>query len=228
VTKLRGIKAILFDAGNTLIFPDYNIYKRILKKFGVERSIDEIKEAEKISKREFDKKIMNGLGKKEAWLSFFSIFFTYLGLPKEKIQEAFEEVRREQTKGVGIWKVVHRETRELLSKLKKRGFFLGIISNSDGRLKKELRELGLDKFFDVVVDSGEVGVEKPDPSIFGIALKSIGVSAQEAIYVGDYYSVDVKGARAAGLIPVLYDPNGVYQEVDCMKIESLETLLRLL
>ncbi len=71
------------------------------------------------------------------------------------------------------------------------------------------------------MDSAVVGVSKPDPRIFRIALERSGLPASDAAYVGDYYEVDVVGARAAGMAPVLFDPIGAYSGVDCPVVQSL-------
>ena len=60
----------------------------------------------------------------------------------------------------------------------------------------------------------EVGVEKPDPRIFRLALARAGVGRPQAAYVGDLYSIDVLGARAAGLRPVLLDPGGCWPALE--------------
>jgi len=65
-----------------------------------------------------------------------------------------------------------------------------------------LADLGLRDHFDTVVISGDVGVSKPDPGIFHIALEETGLLAEEALHVGDSRE-DVEGARAAGVTPVL-------------------------
>ena len=83
-------------------------------------------------------------------------------------------------------------------------------------IRSILTSAGLVGHLDVVIDSGVVGVEKPDARIFGLALGEARVSAEEALYVGDMYSVDVLGARRAGLDPILLDPGlagGVQLEI---------------
>ena len=87
------------------------------------------------------------------------------------------------------------DTHEALARLRAAGIRLGIVSNSDGRVEQALEAAGLRDYFDVVVDSALVGVEKPDPAIFRAALDALGVAAGEALYVGDLYEVDVLGAR---------------------------------
>ena len=78
-----------------------------------------------------------------------------------------------------------------------------------------LRELGLARHLQLVLDSHIEGVEKPDPEIFRRALARLSLSAPRTVYVGDIYSIDALGARAAGLTPVLLDPLGGYADADC-------------
>jgi putative hydrolase of the HAD superfamily len=77
-----------------------------------------------------------------------------------------------------------------------------------------------------VVDSGVVGIEKPDPRIFDLALGLAGVGAAETLYVGDLYPVDVVGARRAGIEPVLLDPLDRYTARDCRTARDVPTLCR--
>ena len=81
---------------------------------------------------------------------------------------------------------------------------LALISNFDHppHVHSVLTKLGLTHFFDSVVISAEVGVKKPDPRIFDLALDQTGMKPEEVIYVGDTED-DVKAARAANIIPIL-------------------------
>jgi len=106
------------------------------------------------------------------------------------------------------------------------GLPMGVVSNSDGTVQAELRRLGVcyapdgqqpDKQEDakegvpvgVVIDSAVVGVAKPDPAIFNMALDTLGVPANGTVlHVGDSLRYDVAGALAAGLQPVHLDPHG--------------------
>jgi FMN phosphatase YigB (HAD superfamily) len=72
-------------------------------------------------------------------------------------------------------------------------------------------------------------VEKPDPAIFALALERLGAPPDTAMYVGDVFSIDVLGARRAGLDAVLIDTLGRYPgAVDCARISRLADLLDLL
>jgi HAD superfamily hydrolase (TIGR01509 family) len=123
-----------------------------------------------------------------------------------------------------LWSSVPESTRKALARLKAAGLLLGVVSNSEGRVEKALEAAGLRKYFDVVVDSGVLGIEKPDPRIFQAALKALGVEPDEALYVGDLYEVDIVGARAAGMEAVLLGkPSGSVPH--CRTIDTIEELV---
>ena len=98
-----------------------------------------------------------------------------------------------------MWRIVRAGTHEALDRLKSAGLKLGIVSNADGRVADDARRFGLAKYFDVIIDSQVVGVEKPNPKIFQLALDALGVPPEEALYAGDIYSIDMLGARSAGI-----------------------------
>jgi putative hydrolase of the HAD superfamily len=78
---------------------------------------------------------------------------------------------------------------------------LGVISNFaiPECVDKLLKTHGLDKLFDVIVVSGAVNKRKPSPKVFERALKALGVSASETVFVGDTLDADIEGAKAVGM-----------------------------
>ena len=84
-----------------------------------------------------------------------------------------------------------------------RGLRLVVVSNWDVSLHDVLDRLGLSAMLDGVLTSAQAGARKPSPVIFERALGIPGVSATEAVHVGDSLDEDVEGARAAGIEPVL-------------------------
>jgi FMN phosphatase YigB (HAD superfamily) len=78
---------------------------------------------------------------------------------------------------------------------------------------------------DTIFDSYDEGIEKPDPRFFRLALERTGSDAKTTVHVGDLYHVDVVGARAAGITPVLLDVANLYQGCDCMRVRSLMELV---
>jgi len=114
-----------------------------------------------------------------------------------------------------------------LKNLKKRGLILALVTNVDADMDYILNDTGLSAFLDFIVTSGDVGYAKPNPEIFLAALKKAGVAAGEALHVGDQYDIDVLGAKAAGIMPVLLDRKDIFSDViDCERVQSLVELAR--
>ena len=80
--------------------------------------------------------------------------------------------------------------------------------------------------FDAVFDSHVEKVEKPDRRFFEIALERSGSRRETTIHVGDFYEIDVVGARSAGLDAILFDPAGVNADRDCARVRTLDELAR--
>ncbi|MFN8625121.1 MAG: HAD family hydrolase [Candidatus Binatia bacterium] len=89
-------------------------------------------------------------------------------------------------------------SRAVLNRLHQR-VTLGVISNFYGNVHRLLEEAGLAPLFTAVIDSGVVGIRKPDPAIFALAVRQVGCAPREALYVGDSFDKDILGAHAAGL-----------------------------
>jgi putative hydrolase of the HAD superfamily len=111
------------------------------------------------------------------------------------------------------------------------GVRLGVVSNADGTVEQQLRDFeilqvgpGPGVEVEVVIDSSTVGIAKPDPRIFDLALDAMGIAAEDAWYVGDMPGFDVAGARAAGLRPFVMDPFQHHLDADYERVESLTDL----
>jgi YjjG family noncanonical pyrimidine nucleotidase len=84
---------------------------------------------------------------------------------------------------------------------------IGIVSNNLlDEQEDKLRHCGLDRYVDVLVVSEETGFSKPDPRIFAIALERLGVTADATVMIGDSWTADVVGARAAGIRAIWFNP----------------------
>ena len=114
---------------------------------------------------------------------------------------------------------------ETLTGLKTAGYTVGLVSNRHRPLHKAINELGLDGIFAFALAAGEVDVWKPDPGIFFVVMERTGLRPETCVYVGDNYYADVISARAAGLTPVLLDPEGIFPQADCKVIGRLPELL---
>lgn len=87
-----------------------------------------------------------------------------------------------------------------LDRLKQRGVALGLISNGYGQFQSDnLRALGIEPFFDEILISEWEELRKPDPAIFHRALSRLGISAENALFVGDHPDNDIRASQAAGM-----------------------------
>lgn len=123
---------------------------------------------------------------------------------------------------------VKPEVPGLLNKLRAAGFALAVVSNRSNPYDELMQALDLTQHFDFWLAAGEIGAFKPDPAVLHHAAQRAGVGADQTVYVGDNFYADVLGARAAGMHPVLFDPNGIYPDVDCVIIRDLMHLEPLL
>ena len=156
--------------------------------------------------------------------AYMEALFRLGGVPAERMGEVRDCLRRMHSER-HLWCSVQDGTHASLGRLKAAGLRLGIVSNSDGRVEQALSAAGLRQYFDVVIDSSLVGMEKPDPAIFRAALDALNIAPEEALYVGDLYEVDVVGARAAGIEAVLLAPAGSDTGRGCRTAPSIHELV---
>ena len=216
------LRAVLFDAGNTLLFLDY---PRMAQAVGAALDLPLTGEGLAAHASEASQAMERAAGNdRERAAVYLEALFRASGVPEDRIPEVREclgRLHRERH----LWCSVRERTHEALSRLRAAGLRLGIVSNSDGRVEEALAASGLRDLFDVVIDSGLVGVEKPDPAIFQVALDALGVGPEEALYVGDLYDVDVGGARAAGIEAVLLTSSSPGPGRTCRTAGSIDELV---
>lgn len=225
-----GVKLLLFDAGNTLLFVDYPFLAKVARQVGaLSVTAAGIRRAEAAARVEVDRLVGQQDGTTDAsrWRRYYQVMMEVAGVSTAQF-EAAVPILQERHRQVGLWIVVRPWTRHVLGRLRNAGYRMAVVSNADGRVESWLRRKGLSAFFETIIDSHVVGIEKPDAGIFRIALERTGVAPEQAIHVGDLYSVDVVGARSAGVTPVLLDPLGMHPADDCVKIRRLADLVPML
>jgi putative hydrolase of the HAD superfamily len=163
----------------------------------------------------------------EMWGGYLDRYVDELGVPEALKSDVVEHLRQEFTAG-GLWSRIVPGSVDDLRILAATGVRLGVVSNAEGTVAIQLREgevlqvgPGVGVQVDCVIDSGEVGVLKPDPRIFVIALDAMELQPEQAWYVGDMPGIDVVGARAAGLQPFVIDPFGFHGGNDYQTVGSL-------
>jgi len=170
----------------------------------------------------------------EVFDHYHGAFATHLGLDGTATSEA-AAVLKLLWETSGLWDQPVPGAAEALAALADVGIPIVIVSNADGTVAELLAGTGLLQVGDGpgtsvagIIDSGAVGVAKPDPRIFELALDVVGATADRAIHVGDTYQYDVRGARAAGIRPVLIDHLGIRTDLDCERVGHLAEVVTLL
>ncbi len=225
------IRALFFDAGNTLIFPRLEELARDLGTLGYTASEEDFYAAERTGKHKLDEwlwpQIRSGQVPRTIdhfyWGEYLHALMEGIHVPEaarptvmRRVAEGFRDIR--------LWSRVLPETPQVLEALRARGYFLGVISNSVGTMEEQLRRLNLAVYFSTILDSAVVGVEKPHPEIFQMALARARAAPSEALFVGDTYATDIGGAQLAGLRGVLIDRVGAYPQAECARVASLSEL----
>ena len=168
------------------------------------------------------------------WRAYLDGYMTECATPDDLREEVHEHLDSEFA-DAALWLRELPGARAGLRALADTGVRLGIISNADGLIAQRLAESevlqvgpGIGVAVECVIDSGQVGVSKPDPRIFQLALDAMAIPAADAWYVGDMPGIDVVGARAAGLHPVLMDPYEFHLDADYARVSSLTELAAVL
>ncbi len=223
------LRAILFDVGNTLHHLDHAWIAGCVSAHGHRVDAHDVAVAEYRGKAMVDARFRAAADAEDdasRARSYIAVILVALAVPTAAQAPVTAALHAENARA-SLWRVLREDTAAVLAALRARGLRLAVVSNADGRVAASLARDGLDGHFDAIIDSHVVGIEKPDPRIFRLALDATGAAAHEALFVGDIYEIDVRGARNAGIEPVLIDPLGLYGEVDCRRIAGLAELLAL-
>ena len=226
---LKKTSVIFFDAGNTLVTIDFETVAKIITSFGYEADPHKLEELEQKARSLVDCPIVVAATEDtNRWIRHYTVILEGVGVKEEAKQWQILGALKEEHQRLNLWRHVDDSTPTVLEELKQRGYRIALISNADGSIESLMETVGLKRYLEFCIDSAVVGVEKPDPKIFDLALARMGVAAENCVYVGDLYHVDVVGARAAGLIPILLDPASRHSDQGCLRIKSLPELLPLL
>lgn len=213
---VRDVDLLCLDAGNTVIFLDHARLAELVHGAGHEVL------AEVLVRTEGEAKALAEVGGlvdvawkyRErpgaiGWGRMVGSIAKLAGLDEAKVP-ALLDAAWPLHEVMNLWCKVPEGLGEALDAVRAKGVKVAIISNSEGMLDRLFAELGILRHFDLVVDSGKVGVEKPDPRIFRIALETYDVPPERALHLGDMFATDILGARAAGLRHALIDPFAHY------------------
>lgn len=221
------IRVVFFDIGNTLFFYNYKFFSDLLRqRFDIDRDPRELEAIHYSLGEMIQQKAREWSDHQSLVKDVYHMWLEEMGVDGEKIPRIIEVVDTHPFPHL-FWAKMGEGVRETLDWFKDRGIKMGVISNAEGQIKRLLEHVGVDEYFDVVLDSKEVGIEKPDIRIFRKALDCVGARPEEAIHVGDLLETDVMGSKAAGMTPVLVDRENRHAEVDVLRVRRVYEVIHL-
>ncbi|MDP3274990.1 MAG: HAD-IA family hydrolase [Deltaproteobacteria bacterium] len=217
---VANVSLLCLDAGNTVIFLDHAVVSEVLLGEGFVCDIETLRRAEGEAKRALSDgtalAAVPGFSAHAGWSVMVRTMIERAGIPAQDSARCVRALWQEHDR-LNLWRSVPEGLRESLCALRAAKVPVCIVSNSEGKLSPLFEALALSECFDAVIDSALVGVEKPDPAIFALALERFGVRKENALHLGDTVATDIVGAQRAGIRTALLDPfahyEGMYPEV---------------
>ncbi|MFN7976765.1 MAG: HAD-IA family hydrolase [Vicinamibacterales bacterium] len=221
------IDTVFLDAGGVLVHPNWHRVAAALAQHGTTVDAAALFAAEPHAKREMDLgSLMARTNDQQRGWIYFEAVLRHAGVPvDDRARAALADVRAYHDVH-NVWEHVPGDVVPTVEALRALGVRLVVVSNANGKLHTMFDRVGLAGRFDVVLDSHDFGVEKPDPRLFQLALEASGAVATSTVHVGDFFHIDVVGARAAALADaVLVDPADLYADADCPRVSALPLLV---
>jgi len=224
------LDCVLLDAGDTLLAPAPSFQGRFLAvadDAGVplEEAAVDAAIAEAMRAAEWPSDWTDPATQRGFWVGFYRQVLADLGHQDDGMRVA-EALFAAFSDPAGYR--LFDDVRPALDALAGRGVTLGVVSNFEPWLEDVLALQGIDRLFATVAISGKLGVAKPDPEIFRVALKEAGAEPEATVHVGDQPVNDVAAARAVGITPVLIDRFARHPDPDgAHRVEDLLGLVRL-
>lgn len=214
-----SIQTVFFDVGKTLLtpaIPESEVLVSAAASLGVEvdpalveqniprmyERYEELYEADNSLWSDEDRAV--GI-----WLNIYEYLCELIGVPQIGPQVA--KIGYERFLDPNSWKL-YDDVIPTLFALKSRRIVLGLISNWDRSLESVIDGMGIKFYFDVIISSAVVGMHKPQPEIFKLALSEAGAFARESMHIGDHLQADVRGAANVGITPVLIDRDNQHED----------------
>ncbi|MEM7141087.1 MAG: HAD family hydrolase [Actinomycetota bacterium] len=231
------IDAVVFDMGGVLVIPTPVRTGELVRAAGVALDFD----AATAHRAHFDgiAAITALLGSgdvrehdPDVWSAYDHAYFAATGLDGDERAAAVAARRDFRAHGDGneIWCHVLEANRDAMARIA-RNRAVAVVTNNNGTaiqqcLDMALCQVGPGPLTEVaaIVDSGVLGIAKPDPAIFAPALAALGTDPARTLYVGDTVHADVHGAHAAGMPVVQLDPYGHHDGHDHWRLPDVVAL----
>jgi putative hydrolase of the HAD superfamily len=219
--------AVWLDAGGVLVLPDPTVLGPLLAYYGGDHDVARHRRAHYAAMA-----VKSAQGAEERdWREYDRAYVRSVGVADADADEAAAVLGHARTAYLWRWPIP--DSVAALREMAAAGTPLGVVSNASGQIEAVLKrsavcQTGPGPGVDVrcVVDSQVVGVAKPDPAIFDhAAVHFDGIERSRIAYVGDSVTMDIGGASAAGLHPILVDPHDDHPDADFERIRSLAELV---
>jgi len=207
------LKAISFDIGDTLIFDRPNRRERLVSALsvtGIEFAEPDFLVAYAELEREGLRRYVVGESLDNPKVAFELTLRLLRQISDSQNLVQLAKRALESYMKTPFERYVHSEAVPVITDLYARGFKLGVISDWEADLPILLQKLDLLKYFETTSISEVVGVTKPSSKLFRDALTKLNVNPDECLHVGDFYELDVIGARSVGMHALLFDLQGRY------------------
>lgn len=237
----QAIRTLFFDVGFTLLYPfpsDEEICQQVCARWGLHLHLEQIA-ARVIETADFYWQHMRAncqIWASDAVIEHFWLAY-YMNLLRPFVAKHDEQRLRQLAEALNYeynshtsWRM-YPDVLPTLEALRASGrYTLGAISDWGLSLGPILQRLQLNTYFEHMVASALIGCAKPSPTLYETALTRANSVADYSLHIGDSYILDVLGARAVGMTPVLLDRKChlLPSQVDCLLIHSLSDLLPIL
>ncbi len=220
---------LFFDLDRTLWDFDKNSENALKVLFEETQSVHQLPSFYKFNQtyKEINAKLWKKYGKgkitkEELRDTRFSRAFLKLGLNNTELNNHCNE---EYLRISPLQTAMFPNTIETLNQLKKDGYQMHIITNGFKEVQHtKLKNCGLYDFFNVIVSSEEIGINKPDIRIFQHAMKLANAQSKHSVMIGDDLNVDVIGAERAGMYGIHFDPEREIRKDRDFRIRDLGEL----
>jgi len=188
---------VTFDAGQTIIDLDLDFLARRLGERGVTVEPSALAASAPAAWRRYDALVdPAGPAGGHPWRDLMATLLRGAGVAEPSVGPLADWLWDEQPRA-NLWRAQIPGMVALARELAARGVRVAVLSNSEGRLAELLAEIGIADAFEAVIDSGRIGIEKPDRRIFDHALAVLGATGP-GIHIGDSWPADIAGALGAG------------------------------
>jgi FMN phosphatase YigB (HAD superfamily) len=222
-------EAVLLDVGGVFLLPTHDRVVAAFERAACTVSADILDRAHYVAATAFTTELDALDDWAACWRIYLDASVEACGVDPLVTRDEIHRHLDSEFADAALWLEPVGGAKEGVAALAETGVKLGIVSNADGVMGERLRELeivqvgpGVGVEVGCVIDSGAVGILKPDPRIFQLALDALEVGdASNAWYVGDIPGIDVVGAQRAGLRAICMDPLGLHHDAGYDRVGSL-------